>query len=106
LFDANKTILDRAVTLRLCDSEKRGKMIPTMRAKLARSKPRQLGNLHERMRFALDAMIQHGEASIPLDLWNGVWDLATEVEGHAPAKQPYGRRLVPLGGGRSPCTRT
>lgn len=51
------------------------------------AKPRQLGNLHERMKFVLEAM-QKGErdkpGSIPRDLWDGMYDLETEVGKHTP----------------------
>jgi hypothetical protein len=70
---------------------------------LKRSKPydsavaNQFGNLHERMKFVLEAMQRAEKAtpdSIPHDLWHGVFDLETEVRGHVPAEPPFGRRLV------------
>jgi hypothetical protein len=52
---------------------------------------RQLGNLHERMRYVMELLREHTE-SVPHELANAIYDLETEVSYHTPAKPAYGRR--------------
>lgn len=60
------------------------------------TKPKQFGNLHERMRFAMELMLRHNDV-IPAALWHAMYDLETEVKMHEPAMPPFGRRTQELG---------
>lgn len=53
--------------------------------------PDQFGNLHQRMRCAMDLMVA-AHAVIPGNLWQAMFDLETELQYHFPAKPPFGRR--------------
>lgn len=55
------------------------------------AEPKQFGNLHERMKYAI-AMLQDQHGVVSNDLWHAVWDLATEVKHYRPVEPPYGRR--------------
>lgn len=57
--------------------------------------PKQLGNLHERMKYLLELAKAH-ENEIPTEVWHAIFDLEIEVKNHKPAMPPYGRRLEPL----------
>ena len=56
------------------------------------SKPQQLGNLHERMKYVM-LMLTGDERN---DLWQAIYDLEIEVAYHEPADPPYGRRTMKL----------
>ncbi len=64
----------------------------------AEAKPKQFGNMHERMKYLIAVATEH-EAEVPNDVWHAIWDLKTEVEGHTPIEPPFGRRVVKIGGG-------
>lgn len=58
------------------------------------TKSRQFGNLHERMRYAIELLAQHPDLE-GSELANALYDLETEVSFHVPATPPYGRRTIP-----------
>ncbi len=63
------------------------------------SNPKQLGNLHERMQYVMACLEKaraDGKVELPHDLYQGIFDLATEVKYHTPATPPFGRRVVTL----------
>jgi hypothetical protein len=60
------------------------------------AKPKQFGNLHERMRYLRD-LARERHDKIPSEVLTAIFDLETEVEGHKPANPPHGRRLVRIG---------
>ena len=67
------------------------------------AKPRQTGNLHERMRFVVETLRKIREAqeggfggafdSKYMNLAMGIFDLETEVKYSRPAKPSYGSRV-------------
>ena len=59
------------------------------------TEPRQLGNLHQRMRYVMEVMQRIGHKRIGNELWQAVFDLQTEVMFHTPAEPPYGHRPSP-----------
>lgn len=59
------------------------------------SEPKQFGTLHERMKYLVRFVQEDGHA-IPHDVVTAIYDLETEVRYHAPAKPPFGRRMVKL----------
>lgn len=67
-----------------------------MAAQYDKTKPKQFGNLHERMRYAMELMQKHAN-DVPSDLWHAMLDLETEVKMHEPAMPPFGRRTQKLG---------
>lgn len=57
------------------------------------AKPKQLGDLHERMKFLISLLQKPGRTEeIPVEVWHAIFDLQTEVAGHKPIKPPVGRR--------------
>ena len=58
--------------------------------------PKQLGNLHERMKYVLaeieKAISDDAFAAKYQALYQGILDLRTEVAHYEPAKPPFGRR--------------
>lgn len=61
-------------------------------------KPKQFGNLHERMQYVMKLLNRgHTASSIENDLWHALFDLETEVSYHEPQKPPYGRRTAGRG---------
>ena len=71
--------------------------------------PRQLGNLHERMKFVMKALEKargfetnepdHGKFDqMYPDLVCGLFDLQNEVRYYTPARPAFGKRIVTLGG--------
>lgn len=61
-----------------------------------KKKPKQFGDLHERMRYAMELMLRHNDV-IPSALWHAMYDLEIEVSYYTPVKPPYGRRTMKLG---------
>jgi len=62
-------------------------------------KPKQFGNLHERMQYVMVLLNRgHSASSIGNDLWHALFDLENEVSYHEPQKPPYGRRTTRIGG--------
>lgn len=59
------------------------------------TKPKQFGNLHERMKFLMEK-IEGKHSQIPNEIWQAIFDLETEVEYHTPANPPFGRRILRL----------
>ena len=41
---------------------------------------KQFGNLHERIRYLKDAMLERGFDGVGNEVWNAIWDLETVVE--------------------------
>ena len=78
------------------------------RADYAKAKPKQFGNLHERMKFLIQHAGKLEEATREArmndrklmpgfgDVWHAIWDLETEIKGHTPDEPPHGRRVVKL----------
>jgi len=66
------------------------------RAMYLAAKPKQFGNLHERMKYALELMRSDYDA-VPSRLWHALCDLETEVKFHVPANPPFGRRAAVRG---------
>ena len=66
------------------------------RVKYNRTRPKQLGNLHERMKL-LVAICTDRHLWEDNDLWQALLDLATEISMHAPADPPFGHRTQTLG---------
>lgn len=72
----------------------------------AQESPKQLGNLHQRMKFVIRALeeARGWKTSEPdpefdnfyHDLVFGIFDLETEVKFYKPAKPPFARRQIPL----------
>lgn len=60
------------------------------------AKPKQFGNMHERMKFLLQEMHANGHASIPNSVGVAIWDLLTEVK-NTPAQKSYGQRTIRVG---------
>lgn len=56
------------------------------------AKPKQFGNLHERMKLVME-LLKDDRDSISTELETALHDLETEVSYHKPAKPPYGRRI-------------
>lgn len=63
------------------------------RRKYFQSEPKHLGNLHERMRYAMDLLEQECE-TVGDALWDALFDLELEVSYHVPQTPPYGQRGV------------
>jgi len=55
-------------------------------------KAKQFGNLHERMKFLINAISDAGQEKIDVKIWHAVFDLETEVKYHKPTSPPYGRK--------------
>lgn len=68
--------------------------------KYATAKPKQFGNLHERMQYVMKLLREKRTSPIIDDLffgdalWNALFDLQTEVSYHEPQSPPYGRRTL------------
>ncbi len=66
--------------------------------KYAECEPKQLGTLHQRMKYAMEIVERMNLESINRpdghDLVTALYDLQTEVGYHEPAKPPYGRRTL------------
>jgi len=56
------------------------------------AKPKQFGNLHQRMKFLVDKVNNAGEAGLPLELRWAVFDLEMEVKHYQPKEPPFGSR--------------
>jgi hypothetical protein len=67
-------------------------------AKYRQCKPKQFGNLHERMQYVM-ALLNSGdsESSIGYALRTALYDLETEVKFYEPQDPPYGRRSFRIG---------
>jgi hypothetical protein len=100
--------LARANKPQHCKERKRAIKIPAM-ANLTKAdnaqaraygkaKPKELGNLHERMKYAValaDAAYEKGGGKFDQEhpyLRMAIYDLQTEVQYYEPAKPPFGRR--------------
>jgi hypothetical protein len=57
-------------------------------------KPKQFGNLHERMQYLIHMIHSQYPAEFDSDVWNAVLDLRTEVSYYEPKSPPYGHRTV------------
>ena len=55
-------------------------------------KPVCLGNLHQRMKYAMEIMRRLGQDHVDIALWHAVFDLETEVQFFEPASPPFGHR--------------
>lgn len=55
--------------------------------------PKQFGDLHQRMKYAMQILGRHPELA-GSDLLSALFDLETEVSMHEPAHPPYGRRTI------------
>lgn len=59
------------------------------------SQAKQFGNLHERMKFAMERLQELYGCGVDInDLWQAMFDLQLEVSFHTPAEPPYGRRMM------------
>ncbi len=57
------------------------------------ARPRQLGDLHQRMRWVMEvARKDKAAGALGNDLWQALHDLQTEVSYHEPARPPFGKR--------------
>lgn len=61
------------------------------------AKPRQFGNLHERMQFLIQLLQKH-RREVPREIDVAIYDLETEVRHYKPTRPPYGQRSVIVGG--------
>jgi hypothetical protein len=59
----------------------------------AKAKPKQFGNLHERMKFLLGLLSPGMDKNYP-GLRVAIFDLETEVKHYRPEKTPFGHRAV------------
>lgn len=55
------------------------------------SKPKQYGNLHERMQYLIK-LVEKQVDTVPADVYAAVFDLRTEVRNYEPVDPPYGTR--------------
>jgi hypothetical protein len=55
------------------------------------AEPKQFGNLHERMKYAIECG-QQCQLWKHNDIWQALWDLATEVSYTEPAEPSYASR--------------
>ena len=65
-------------------------------SRYAEAKPKQFGNMHERMKYLIAAATED-EAAVPQDVWHAICDLQTEVEGHTPIEPSFGPRRDKIG---------
>jgi hypothetical protein len=56
--------------------------------------PKQLGDLHERMRYLMQLGSEAELWKTHNDLWHALHDLEVEVSFHEPAHPPFGKRIV------------
>jgi hypothetical protein len=66
----------------------------TASASYDEAKPKQFGNLHERMKFLIEVASAR-QPEVPTDAWHAIFDLETEVRGYRAIEPPFGRRPVP-----------
>jgi hypothetical protein len=57
-------------------------------------KPKQLGNLHERMKLVVELMRESGLIPDGHQLSVAIYDLETEVSCYTPATPPLGQRAI------------
>lgn len=57
------------------------------------TEPKQMGNLHERMKYVMSIASEEREL-ISGSFWQALCDLQLEVLHHVPANPPYGRRTM------------
>jgi hypothetical protein len=58
-------------------------------------KSKQLGNLHERMRYVMELLADcESESKMSVELWNAIADLELEVQFHEPKNPPIAKRNI------------
>lgn len=65
--------------------------ISKLSERFGKSKPKQYGNLHERMQYLIKVADKH-QAEIPAAVYAAIFDLRTEVRNYEPVNPPYGSR--------------
>lgn len=70
---------------------KEEKRISVLNKNFNLSKPKQYGNLHERMQYLLK-MVEKQIDNIPGDVYAAVYDLRTELRNYEPVNPPFGTR--------------
>lgn len=66
------------------------------RLKYLKTKPKHLGNLHERMQLVMELAQTAELYKTNNELWGAIHDLQVEVSYLKPASPPYGRRTQAL----------
>lgn len=56
------------------------------------TKPKQLGNLHERMQYLMK-LIREQQADVPHDVWHAIFDLETELKHYKTKTFSFGQGL-------------
>lgn len=79
------------------NSTKEERRVTVLTNQFNKSKPKQYGNLHERLQYLLKLVEKHRAkgkpvVGVPADIYAAVYDLRTEVRNYEPVDPPYGSR--------------